>query len=222
VDYRTRTYDQLSSMAFLLNHAPEVPRNYPFPAVPEGLERHAYPLEVWLFDSALHFVASVCLGASVAWVVLLTGPNARLGFSDPVLAVSVLGVLAIGVIAFWAADRLVDWNVTGNMALPLVESVVGGVVLAAILLSAQATVPVNGLWFLGFAVIVQIVTLLRWRNAVQDWLPVRNRPPGTAAVHGPTLRSPVWKERRRTFAIYSFAVLMYACLLLAITAPATP
>jgi hypothetical protein len=54
------------------------------------------------------------------------------------------GVLVIGAVALWAAERLVDWNVTGAMALPLVGSVAGGVVLAAIVLSAQATAPVSG------------------------------------------------------------------------------
>jgi hypothetical protein len=221
VDYRTRTYDQLSSMAFLLNHAPAVPQHYPFPAVPEGLERNASPLAIWLFGSSLRFLASVCLGAAVAWVILLTRPNARAGLSDPALAISVLGLLLVGAVAFWAADRLVDWNVTGTMVLPLVGSVAGGVVLVGIVLSAQATVPVSGLWLLAFAVIVQIVKLARRRDAVRDWLPMRNKPSGTSAIHGPTLHAPVWKERGRTLGIYSVVILMYACILLAFTAPAT-
>jgi hypothetical protein len=221
VDYRTRTYDQLRSMAFLLRHAPAVPQYYAFPAVPEGLERHAYPLEIWLFGSTLRFVAPVCLGASVAWVVLLARPTARSDLSDPALAISVLGLVLVGAGAFWAADRLVDWNVTGVMALPLVATVAGGVVLAGIVLTAQATAPVSGLWLLAFAMIVQIVKLARRRDAVRDWLPMRSKPSGASAVHGPTPHAPVWKERGRTLAIYSVVVLMYACILLAFTALAT-
>jgi hypothetical protein len=221
VDYRTRTYDQLRSMAFLLSHAPAVPQHYAFPAVPEGLERHAYPLEIWLFGSTLRFVASVCLGASVAWVVLLAQPTARSSLSDPALAISVLGLLLVGAAAFWAADRLVDWNVTGAMALPVIATVAGGVVLAGIVLTAQATVPVTGLWLLAFAMIVQIVKLARRRDAVRDWLPTRSKPSGASAVHGPTLHAPVWMERGRTLAIYGVVILMYACILLAFTAPAT-
>jgi TIR domain len=222
VDYRTRTFDQLRSMAFLLKYAPRVAENYPFPAVPEGLERNTYPVDIWWFSSSLRFVATVCVGAGVAWLVLLTWLNRPTGFSDPLLVLRVLGVLVIGLIAFWAADRVVHWNVTGAMALPLVGSVTGGVVLAALLFSAQASALATGFWVLAFlavAMIIQTVRLLLRRSAVQDWLPVRIKPAGASA--GPTLQAPAWKERGLTLWVYSFLILEYACTLLALTAPAT-
>jgi hypothetical protein len=222
VDYRTRTFEQLRSMAFLLKHAPRVAENYPFPAVPEGLERNTYPMDIWWFSGSLRFVATVCVGAGLAWLVLLTWLNGQSDFSDPVLVLRVLGVLLIGVFAFWAADRLVDWNVTGAMVLPLVGSVTGGVVLAALLFSAQSAALATGFWFLAFlalAMIAQIVRLLRRRSAVQDWLPVRSKPEDASA--GPTLHAAAWKERGRMLGIYSFVILEYACFLLAFTAPAT-
>jgi hypothetical protein len=68
--------------------------------------------------------------------------------------------------------------------------------------------------------IVQIVSLLRQHNAVQDWLPVRNKQPRTSAVGGPTLHPSVWKERGGTLGIYSFAILELACMMIAFSGPA--
>lgn len=166
VDYRLRSDVSLQEMASLLDKPDAQSRRYPFPTVPESLDRFASPRTVKVLAG---YAWSIGVFNVAVGTALLVSAFPR-GVNPASWGVHALVPLLIGGVFFWLANRLLTARVTAsvtNLCFLLADGgmLVFGVLADVLKLSALSAV-------IGLAV-TPLAVLFFGQDSITTWLPRR-------------------------------------------------